>query len=65
MSNLLFKTKKVKGRGTVYLTPCPHNSDPHIENRVGNPRCCNKNCPRFRKFTYTQKGVGVHCEDFV
>lgn len=62
MSNLIFKTKKVKGKGIVYLTKCPH-SGPHHERRVGNPKCCNSNCPRFVRYTKTSEGIGVHCKD--
>lgn len=62
MSNLNFKTKRVKGRGMVYLTPCPHSSN-ELEKRVGNPKCCNENCPRFVRYTKTSNGIGVHCKD--
>lgn len=65
MSNLIFKTKKVKGKGTVYLTPCPYQDPEHpeVQKRVGNPKCCNRSCPRYGGPTYTAKGVGVNCKD--
>ena len=65
MSNLSFETKKVKGKGIVYLTPCPHQVDPNVQKIVGNPKCCNKKCPRFVRYTKTSNGLGVHCKDVV
>ena len=65
MSNLTFKTKKVKGRGIVYLTTCPHFNTEHYQRRVGNPKCCNENCPRFVRYTKTKEGIGVHCKDII
>lgn len=59
MANLLIKTRKERGKGRVYTEVCPVNDC----YRVGNPRCCNKNCPYFRKFTIDRNGNRVvHCE---
>lgn len=65
MSNLNFETKKVRGKGTIYLTPCPHQdpNHPEVQKRVGNPKCCNENCPRFVRYTKTSQGIGIHCKD--
>lgn len=59
MANLVIDSKKVKGKGRVYTNVCPMNDS----YRVGNPRCCNSNCPCFRKFTVDRNGNQVvHCE---
>ena len=66
MANLLIKTRKERGKGIVYTEVCPVsncNSNRKVEYRVGNPKCCNKNCPHFRKFTIDRNGNRVvHCE---
>ena len=65
MANLVITSHREKGKGRVFDTPCPVFN---IENekRVGNPTCCNSNCPHFRKFV-VKKVNGkeqrmVHCE---
>lgn len=59
MANFVIKTQKVRGKGRVYTEVCPVNNC----YRVGNPRCCNSNCPHFVKFTTNKLGEQVvHCE---
>lgn len=62
--NQIIKTKNVKGKGRVFTEVCKFTSNKEVENRVGNPKCCNKNCPHFVKFTTNKVGNRVvHCKN--
>lgn len=59
--NREIKSKKVKGKGRIYLEVCPVKESTHLSVMVGSPHCLQ--CENFVKVVNHRDGRrSVHCK---